>query len=153
MWTDTRGLEGLPLKLLVTALIVAIALPVIFQSLGRYENDLSLSEIRKVAERAKNVALAAFLAGPGNTRILTIPDANWRTKGPLLGLGGSLDDPESLWIDCLMEGNRTDRVFLDGPHFHIITGDGRRCQVGAGDELRFSCEISGKSMFVKLLVS
>ncbi|MFW5928035.1 MAG: hypothetical protein ACOCSL_02445 [Thermoplasmatota archaeon] len=69
---DERGLEGMPLQLLIISIVLALAVPTIYSSVEYYDTRRTLktlkSEIRFIGEKAEQV----FVHGNGNSEVIEI---------------------------------------------------------------------------------
>ena len=69
---DEKGLEGMPLKLLIISVVLAIAIPAVYNSVEYYDTKGTLknlkSEIQFIGEKAEQV----FIHGNGNSEVIEV---------------------------------------------------------------------------------
>jgi hypothetical protein len=135
---DRRGLEGLPLKLLIISLLMSIAFPLVIDSLEQYEETVSMASVRSQACDIKAAATTAYLAGPGNVRTVRVELAQ---GGGIvqIELGGICQDPASMKLSCVV-GHQATEVVMDSPPLNIVTKGGARiCIESPGATIALEC--------------
>lgn len=69
---DEKGLEGMPLQLLIISVVLAVAIPAIYSSVEYYDTRRTLknlkSEIQFIGEKAEQV----FIHGNGNSEVIEV---------------------------------------------------------------------------------
>ncbi|MCK5024341.1 MAG: hypothetical protein KAR56_01855 [Thermoplasmata archaeon] len=68
--TDTRAVEGLPLKLIITAIVLAITIPMMFGALRTYDRSKVEQEIKSEIDRFISMAQLVYSSGSGNSAVL-----------------------------------------------------------------------------------
>ncbi|MDD1756122.1 MAG: hypothetical protein LUQ39_04730 [Methanomassiliicoccales archaeon] len=135
---DKRGLEGLPLKLLITVMILALSIQPLYASLSYLGYGQELGRAVQEAEAIKEAAVSAYLGGPGNIRKVSIS----MNDGPgsfSIRLGGAEGEGTSKTIDILYYGNLAATVTLEGQSLSIISMEGQSLIVEGKQELRLTC--------------
>ncbi|MBM4237281.1 MAG: hypothetical protein FJ151_02220, partial [Euryarchaeota archaeon] len=86
---DRRGLEGLPLKLMIVFLLLSISFPMVLESM-QYHNRVVSEELLEIeAEKVRQAVYAAYLSGAGNVRSVKIEMApSYGGTGPSIEIGG-----------------------------------------------------------------
>ncbi len=115
---DRKGLEGLPLKLLIVSLLMSISVPVVLENLAEYGRKVDLAALKSEASEIKRVAQTVFEAGPGNSRILSID----LPTSSSISLGG-VDGSDSFSIGCFYHKEKVATEWLDSA-FHLVCRDG-----------------------------
>ena len=80
--TDTRAVEGLPLKLIITAIVLAITIPLMFGALKTYDKSKVEQELNSEIDRFISAVQLIYSSGPGNSAVLEFRAA----KGTFTGL-------------------------------------------------------------------
>jgi hypothetical protein len=133
---DKRGLEGMPLKLLIVSLLISLSAPVVLSSMGTFQARTSESLALSAAERIRETITATYLSGPGNHRVMDSPLEDDKCT---IEIGGDLAQTESMVIKVLHDGS-VDRVYLSDPAVRVTTSGGHPFQLTAGmTRLSFSC--------------
>ena len=148
---DRRGLEGMPLKLLIVSLLISLAAPVILSSMGNYQALTSESMALSAAERIRETITATYISGPGNQRTMDSPIGNIECT---IEIGGDLNRTESMVIKVIHEGG-IERIYLSDPAVRVTTSGGQPYQLTSGtDRLSFAClsdSISGTGAYVLVI--
>jgi hypothetical protein len=141
---DRRGLEGMPLKLLIVSLMISLSAPVVLSSLGTFQARTSESMALSAAERIKETITATYLSGPGNHRVIDSPLGDEKCT---IEIGGDLTSTESMVIRVLHDGG-ADRVYLSDPAVRVTSADGHPFQLTSDmASLSFTC-VSGNGTYV-----
>ncbi len=82
LFADTRAVEGLPLKLIITAIVLAITIPLMFGALKTYDKSKVEQEISAEIDRFISTVQLVYSSGPGNSAVLEFRAA----KGTFTGL-------------------------------------------------------------------
>lgn len=138
---DRQGLEGLPLKLLIVALLISISFPCVWETLAYYDNVVIFQETTREVEEINDAAVSAYMAGPENVRLVKIRIRESLTgESPVIELGGQIDSPEVMLIAIIWRDVPSMTFFLRDPAFSLITADGHRLTIGPGEtDLRLTC--------------
>jgi len=131
---DRRGIEGLPLRLMLVALLISLTLPSV---LSLMQNATSGIAEDKVAEMAEDIAVTVeemSMGGPGNVRVVTVPMD--LPDGAVLTIGGGHGPADCARISWTIDGREGFR-YLAG--VVIITEGGGPLRISAGDSVRFVC--------------
>jgi type II secretory pathway pseudopilin PulG len=141
---DRRGLEGMPLKLLIVSLLISLSAPVVLSSVSTFQSRTSESQALSTAEHIKETITAAYLSGPGNHRVMDSPLADGKCT---IMIGGDLNQTESMVIKVIHEG-KVDRIYLSDPSIRVTTVSGLPFHLTSGVvRLSFTC-ISGNGTYV-----
>ncbi|MCU0860914.1 MAG: hypothetical protein MUE65_01180 [Methanomassiliicoccales archaeon] len=147
---DNQGLEGLPLKLLITSLVIALSIPAMNGAVCylSYSKDLSIA--LGIAEDIRGAATSAFIGGPGNVRNVEI-DLPAGCPASIM-VGAAPEDPFGQLIEVMWKGEVAATVELCDPCFRIVTSQGVRLEIGGSTALRLACLDLGDELVVGLEV-
>ena len=141
---DRRGLEGMPLKLLIVSLLISLSAPIVLSSMSSFQTKTSVSEALSAAEQIRETITATYLSGPGNHRVIDSPLSDNKCT---IEIGGDLNRTESMVIKVLHDGG-VDRIYLSDPAVRVTTVKGLPFQLTSGTAmLTFTC-ISGNGTYV-----
>lgn len=134
MRDDRRGIEGLPLRLMLVALLISLTLPTML-SFSRYAADNIAED--KAVELAEEMALTMeemSAGGPGNVRFVKVPsDLPAGITFCIGGENGTVDRSRITWNVDGREGGR----YLTG--VMVLTESGKPLTISAGDSIRLEC--------------
>jgi len=135
---DARALEGLPLKLLISVMIIAMSAQPLYGSLSYLNYSSNLGAAVQGAEAIKKGALSAFVGGPGNVRKVAI-HLDGGSNSFSIRLGGGEDESRSRTIDVLWHGSIAATVSLEGRGLSIVCLDGKDIIIEGSQELLLTC--------------
>ena len=69
---DERALEGLPLQLMIIALVLSIGLPIVYNSISGYDSSRMMQEMEEQAVSISEKARQVYLYGEGNSDVIEI---------------------------------------------------------------------------------
>jgi type II secretory pathway pseudopilin PulG len=145
---DRRGLEGMPLKLLIVSLLISLSAPVVLSSMGTFQARTSESQAMNAAEFIRETITATYISGPGNHRVIDSPLADDKCT---IEIGGDLNQTESMVIKVVHEGG-VDRIYLADPSIRVTTVSGHPFQLTSGmGRLSFTC-VSDNGTYVEVSV-
>jgi hypothetical protein len=87
-----RGIEGMPLKLAVMALVMSLSMPVLMEALSSFGDDVTRERCRRLVETIREKAEAAVAAGPGNVRVIHLDEYGILEARLRLGGGSGEED-------------------------------------------------------------
>jgi hypothetical protein len=133
---DRRGLEGLPLKLMIVSLLMSLSAPLVLTSLDSYQDEVGRSALRAEAAKIAAAATEVFTDGPGNVRTVEISVPALMGKMSMaLEIGGPLNDTSSLSIRCIIDGQVVSTIYMDDPPVRLVTNASLPLSLGAGTAL------------------
>ncbi|MDD1769502.1 MAG: hypothetical protein LUO79_00280 [Methanomassiliicoccales archaeon] len=149
MRLDRRGIEGMPLKLLLTSLLISLTLPTVLGSLQGYDRATKVEELKVAVQKIRSAALSAYLAGPGNVRTVPIDlDLGGKSQASIT-LGGRPGTSNSTVIRYFLQGSEMGSVFLLEPKVSIVPEDGESLKIdGSITNLRLECVYNGGATYV-----
>jgi hypothetical protein len=143
---DQRGIEGMPLKLLLTSLLISLTLPCVLGALQGYERSTLVVELKLVVQKIRSAAISAYLAGPGNVRTVSI---DLDGVGSCITLGGRPGSDNSTVIRYYLQGSEMGSAFLLEPEVSIVSERGDQLRIeGPRAELRLECVAEGEATYV-----
>lgn len=113
---DKRGVIDLPLKLMVSVLIIGMMLPTTIALTDRMMDEVDVQEIESCAESLKRDLVRTYYDGIGGSRTVTL---NIPT-GYSMAIGG---ENEEYVIRMMENGEIISRMYLDSPPFPIVGGE------------------------------
>ena len=151
MRLDKRGLEGMPLKLLVGFLLIALMMPAVADSLSAYQRGMAIGELGRAVRQVKSAAQSCFLSGPGNVRTIDInADQRGNAIIQLGGARGSLEPPD---ITASLDGSTVVREHMLDPRITIVVDGGKPIALHfAHERLLLECVVDGSDVFVRARV-
>lgn len=133
MRNDKRGIEGLPLRLMLVALLISLTLPTMISLLQDTSSSIAEDKAAEIAEEIADTIQEMSAGGPGNVRVVKVPAD--LPSGIILRLGGNRDI-ECTRISWSVDG-RESVWYLDG--VTLITENDKVLTITAGDSLRLEC--------------
>ncbi|MFP4170825.1 MAG: hypothetical protein ACLFUV_07380 [Methanomassiliicoccales archaeon] len=144
---DKLGIEGLPLRLLISLLLISLSLPVVMDQIDRQEGEMAELAVREKAEKVKKVAVSVYMAGPGNVRTVEVD----LSPGSSMIIGGSISDPDSRSIRFLLDGESAGVEYLDTVPVRISNDGESPLSLGSpGGQLVISCVTDESGYWVKV---
>lgn len=115
---DRHALEGMPLKLVIVALMMAIAVPTLYDALGNYRVASSSMVLKGQVEKLQDAVQDLCRCGPGNQRTikLTLPADG---SGYIIIGGSSMS--ESMSVAYGSANNVPVRTYFTDPNVRFIT--------------------------------
>jgi hypothetical protein len=149
---DKRALEGLPLKILISVMVIALSAQPLYGSLSYLGYTQGLSQAMDEAQEIRRAALSAFIAGPGNVRIVSI-DLEDGASSFSIRLGGGDGDGTTRKIDILYEGGTAATLTFEGEGLCMIGSAGKVFVIDHDQDLRLSCvsNQAGSAVLVEAL--
>ena len=133
---DRRGLEGMPLKLLIVSLLISLSAPIVVSGMATFQARTSESQAMNAAEQIRQMITATYLSGPGNHRIMDSPLSDDKCT---IEIGGDLNMTESMAIKVMHDGG-TERIYLSDPVVRVTTLDKKPFHLTVGMAgLSFTC--------------
>lgn len=144
LWQNTLGIEGVPLKLMIVAIILAITVPLIFSSLRAY--DFSRVEQELIAELDEFVATVRMIytSGPGNSALIMfdVPEGSF-AKVECVRMGDALGGTMSSVVGHQLRGRQEVLRLIENPNVPLTSSDNDTLELLMGHhEIRAECELS-----------
>ena len=116
--SDDRGLEGMPLKLVIISIMISICAPVLSSALRSYEEESGSILLQDALEKICGTVVEVYLSGPGNSRSLNVHVPEDPSRYVMIG-GPTASDSNSVAI--IDQGLELERVYLTDPAIRLIT--------------------------------
>lgn len=130
---DRRGLEGLPLKLLLVALLISISLPVVASSMDGYRTNVEEAALGAEASRLASSISEVHAAGEGNVRFIDV-------KVPAGKLAIEIGGEGVAAMSVRVVADRAVRtIYLDDPPVRVSTASGGAMTIGESTNIRLEC--------------
>ena len=110
---NRKGIMSLPVKLMVTMLIITISLPLLSDVTQDSERDMASAEMEQEAMRFMNSAELALRSGNGSSRTVTLS----LPAGCELVVGGEGSD--AFCVRAVYNGDTVSRYYFDNPVLRI----------------------------------
>lgn len=104
---DSRGIIGMPLKLMMIMVILTLCIPIVAQAVDSNQRQMMGSVMDQEAERIVEAARDARFSGAGTSDIIDID----LPQGCEIVLGG--DGPYC--VSCIYEGSITSKRYMERP--------------------------------------
>ncbi len=130
-----RGLEGVPLKLLLVALLISTSLPIVASNMDDFQTAVGAAGVGAEASRLASSISEVHAAGEGNVRIVTVELP--RGQDTWIEIGG--DGIDAMSVRGFSAGKAVDPVYLEDPPVRVIA-DGGSMVIGDGTStVRLEC--------------
>lgn len=134
MRNDKRGIEGLPLRLMLVALLISLTLPTMLSVMHETTSNIAGEKAAEIAEDIAATVEDMSLGGPGNVRIVKVPGD--LLANILLSMGGGNGTVDCARITWEADGQEGARYLVGAV---IVTDSGKPLKVTAGDSIRLEC--------------
>jgi hypothetical protein len=150
--SDRHGIEGLPLRLMVVALLISLTLPIALGTLQGFQEQTQVRAGLRIAREIGSAATSAYSSGVGNVRMVQL---NWpegqQGTDLKLRLAGPIGSLVSARVDVIVNGAVSGQQFLSDPLVHLVFENGDRLEIGPGCKLlRLSCVVEAEMMWVRV---
>ncbi|MFA5312341.1 MAG: hypothetical protein WC375_03350 [Methanomassiliicoccales archaeon] len=146
---DRSALEGMPLKLVIISMMIALTVPTVYGALGNFEEVTVTNSLKNEVEELASMLQDLIMMGPGNQRTVKV---SVPSDGSFLMIGGTTRS-EMLSIGYGVKGGEIVRYYLTDPNVLFVTPRSEGLMVeGPGCEICFRCieGPSGRSIEVVL---
>ncbi len=140
------GVEGIPFKLIIIIVILAISLPIAFDRFNHWDADKTEKEIRNEITNLVTRIKMAYLSGVGNVDTVDVDfrdGATTRVDAIIFGANPNAGFPEVVSISYTIEGI-TQTILVQDPEIPMAEFDGgeyRSLAMGGGKHsIRISIE-------------
>ncbi|MFH0815608.1 MAG: hypothetical protein V1934_02155 [Methanobacteriota archaeon] len=122
---ESGGLEGLPLKIAIVAVVVAISSPIIYGSLRTYEMAKLEGQMDTEASAIAELAKLLYVGGPGNVQQLIVNLRGGVTASADYMLVG--DTPDGAYESCIryrVKGLAERTLLVESPNVPLYGAGG-----------------------------
>jgi hypothetical protein len=131
---DNRGIEGLPLRLMLVALLISLTLPTMLSFMQETTSNIAEEKATQIAEEIATTVEQMSAGGPGNVRVVKVPSD--LLSGIAFSIGGENGTVDCARITWEAEGRGGAR-YLAGAV--VVTECGKPLVISAGDSIRLEC--------------
>jgi hypothetical protein len=152
--SDRSGIEGLPLRLMIVALLISLTLPIALGTLQGFQEKAQVRAGMRIAHEISSAASSAYSSGAGNVRVVQLdwPEGQQGTDLKLR-LAGPVGSLVSARVDVIVSGVVSGQQFLSDPLVHLVFENEERLEIGPGCKgLRLSCMVDSEMMWVQVEV-
>ena len=110
---DRRGVMSLPVKLMITMVVIAVSIPMLTAALDSNQEDMAGAEMIQETEKFKNAANLAHFSGNGCSRTVEID----LPAGCEMSVGGTGSDAYS--IRMVYNGDLVSTEYFESPVLKI----------------------------------
>ncbi|MEW5936381.1 MAG: hypothetical protein AB1665_00990 [Candidatus Thermoplasmatota archaeon] len=137
---NCEGLEGLPLKLMIVAVVLGISLPIVYTGFRAYDISRLEGAVATEAQRVLSMAEMLHRGGVGNAETITIKIPNGAlARVEYLAIGGAFGTPEASSVRYLVGGSTEQRLSAS---IQIVSVDNEAVYMGSGvHELHIECVV------------
>jgi hypothetical protein len=152
---DRAGIEGLPLRLMIVALLISLTMPIAMGSLLNFQEQAQLRAGMRMAEEIRSAASSIYSSGEGNVRLVELKWPEGQHGMTLkLRLAGPAGSVVSSRLDVVVNGVVSGQIFLTDPLVNLISNGSERLEIGPGCQgLRLSCSIDADMAWVQVEVT
>ncbi|MCE5296723.1 MAG: hypothetical protein LLG16_06430 [Euryarchaeota archaeon] len=146
---DRSALEGMPLKLVIISMLIALTVPTVYGALGNFEEVTVTNSLKNEVEELASIVQDLIMMGPGNQRTVTV---SVPSDGSFLTIGGA-SRSDMMSIGYGTKGGEVVRYYLTDPNVLFVTPTiGGLVIEGPGCEMCFRCVEgpSGRSIEVEI---
>lgn len=152
---DRSGLEGLPLKLTIVAITLAISSPIIYGGLATYERSKVEAQLRGEASAIADMAKLVYTGGPGNAQQLKVRLTGGMTAHADYILVGDLEGGN--FTSCIRykaKGSPEQTLLVSRPNVPMRSPDNLALKLVEGNyDIMVECKSGAGGAFVQVRVS
>jgi hypothetical protein len=145
------GLEGLPLKIAIVAVVMAISSPIIYGSLRAYESAKLEGQMGAEASAIAELAKLLFIGGAGNAQQLTVKLRGGATSNVDYMLVG--DTTNGTYESCIryrVKGMAEKTLLVSSPNVPLRGADGAPLKILEGKHsLMLECKDGASGQYVE----
>lgn len=124
MISDEKGIEGLPFKILITAIVIGLATPAVLGGLSIFDRSQVYERILGTLLNFAEVAKQYYAAGGGSEALdLDLRGGLW-TRVEFVIMGDVLGGSTANVITFKLSGEEKQFLLIEKPRVPISTGDG-----------------------------
>ena len=147
---DCRGLESLPLKLIIVAVVASMSIAVAADGLDGLKDKDFLRRARLQVDAIVAAAETVAVEGPGSTRTLELDFSSGGRLGfEGIAVGDSADGPGAASVVLLLSTGASVIGTAEDPPAWICSGDGQELTIRSCTfHLRLECVLEGATFHV-----
>ena len=152
--SDSSAVEGLPLKLIITALVLSITIPASVNALQAYDRIQAEEGVQAEVEHLALSARQVYLGGSGSQRVVQFnPKGGMFYTLEWVAIGGPVGSQNTSSIFYRFEGGSTRGIVLTNPQIPVQGEDGNAVMLGPGNhELLLRCRQQDSGIHIEIKV-
>ena len=145
---DIRAVEGLPLKLIITAIVLAITIPMMFGALRAYDRSKVELELSAEIDRFVSGVQLVYSSGPGNSMMLDFSAAKGTfTNLDYVRFGDVPGGNYSSVIRYRISGMQEVLAVIQSPNVPMMSSDNSVLEIMPGDyHIMAECVVSQQDL-------
>ena len=145
---DCRGIEGVPIKLLIVAIVLAITVPLIFSALRGFDRARVEQDLEAELEEFVSMVQVIYTSGPGNSVTIEfdIPGGAF-TRVETVSFGDVPGGSMSSVIRYRLQGRAESWMVLENPNVPMTGLDNVPLEVASGHyEILAECLVADQDL-------
>ncbi len=145
---DPEGIEGVPIKLLVVAIVLAITVPLIFSALRSYDHARVEQGLEAELDEFVTMVQTIYVSGPGNgvTMEIDIPSGTF-SRVETISFGDVLGGSMSSVIRYRLQGRAESLLVLKNPNVPMTGIDNSSLEIASGHyEILAECFVTDQDL-------
>jgi hypothetical protein len=131
--SDSSAVEGLPLKLIITALVLSITIPASVNALQAYDRMQAQENVRNEVEHLIISARQVYLGGAGSQRVIEFnPDGGMFYHLDWVSIGDAVGGQNESAIFYRFEDGSTKVILISNPRVALRGEGGGGVRIGPG---------------------
>ena len=153
--SDSFAVEGLPLKLIITALVLSITIPASVNALQAYDRMQAQENVRSEVEHLALAARQVYLGGTGSQRAIQFnPDGGMFYKLDWISIGDAPGGQNESAIFYCFGDSSTRAILISNPQVPLRGEDGDAVHLGPGrHSLVLQSKQDASGIYVEVRVS
>jgi len=151
---DRNGLEGMPLKLTIVAITLAISSPIIYIGLSTYEKSKVEAQLRGEASAIADMAKLVYTGGNGNEQQLKVKLSGGVTAhADYILVGDSNNGNYTSCVRYKAKGLPEQVMLVSQPNVPMRSPDGMALKLMEGKyDLMIECKSAGNGDYVEVRI-
>ena len=131
---SSAGIEGLPLTLIITMIVLAITLPMIFGSLRAYDRARVETALESEINRFISAVQTVYIAGPGNSAAIDFHALDGSMTGiESVSFGDVPNGSFASSVRYTLQGRAERAIPISQPSAPMVTDEDTALKIGAGN--------------------
>ena len=146
--SDNSAVEGLPIKLIITAIVLAITVPIIFASLRSYDRASVEQQLASEIDRFIGLVQLTYTAGPGNSALIEfdVPSGTF-TRVERISFGDAPGGAMISVIEYEIRGASPVPVVVESPNVPMMCSGNITFEIASGSyDIVAECLVSQQDL-------
>jgi len=141
---NTHAVEGMPLQLIIVAVVLAITIPLMFGALRTYDKSKVEQELNSEIDNFIGMAKLAYTSGPGNSAIVEFRAAKGTfTSIDYVRFGAEPDNNFSSVIQYKLNNRPEVLIVVESPNVPMMSLDNSTFEIQPGEyKIMIECRSS-----------